>query len=245
MSFSWLLPAFAPFKQILDLGGPVVAVLITVSVLTLALVLYKLWQFTRAGVGRHRALNQAITTLDKGQSSNAQTHLRCSSSYLAPVAQMAFAQANVGTDGLAERLAAEVESHFAKLERGFRFLDTVAQLAPLLGLFGTVLGMIEAFQSMQDAGSQVDPSILAGGIWVALMTTAVGLAVAMPTSLVLSWFEGRMADERVMADRLITTALRPLLENSRLKQEPEAGPVSGAVLEHETGLGAGLGAKFG
>ena len=108
-----------------------------------------------------------------------------------------------------ERLLAEAETRFAKLERGLRFLDNVAQLAPLLGLFGTVLGMIEAFQSLQDAGAQVDPSILAGGIWVALLTTAVGLVVAMPAALILAWFEGRMHNERVTADRLLLTVLHP------------------------------------
>ena len=88
-------------------------------------------------------------------------------------------------------------------------MDTVAQLAPLLGLFGTVLGMIEAFQSLQTAGAGVDPSLLAGGIWVALVTTAVGLAVAMPTSMVLSWFESRTARERVFADKALRTILVP------------------------------------
>ena len=91
-----------------------------------------------------------------------------------PVVEMAFA--SDPEDG--KRLQAEAEVRFARLEGGFRLLDSVAQLAPLLGLFGTVLGMIEAFQSLQDAGSQVDPSLLAGGIWVALLTTAVGLALA-------------------------------------------------------------------
>lgn len=69
--------------------------------------------------------------------------------------------------------------------------------------------MIEAFQSLQAAGSQVDPSLLAGGIWVALLTTAVGLGVAMPTSVVLSWLESRMASERVLAERGLATILTP------------------------------------
>jgi len=69
--------------------------------------------------------------------------------------------------------------------------------------------MIEAFRALQDAGSQVDPSILAGGIWVALLTTAVGLVVAMPTALVLSWLEQRMETERVIADKAILTVLHP------------------------------------
>jgi biopolymer transport protein ExbB len=53
----------------------------------------------------------------------------------------------------------------------------------LLGLFGTVLGMVEAFRQLELAGSQVDPAVLSGGIWQALLTTAVGLAVAIPAVL--------------------------------------------------------------
>ena len=185
--------------EVLDLGGPVVAVLAVVSVLTLALVLYKLWQHSAAGVGRHKAIRSALSHWDRGDQAKAQTSLARSKSYLAPVVQHAMtAQDHV--DRLA-RLEAE--------ETGFRVLDTVAQLAPLLGLFGTVLGMIEAFQALQDAGSAVDPSLLAGGIWVALLTTAVGLAVAMPTSMVLAWFERRMESERVFAAKALTTILAP------------------------------------
>lgn len=191
--------------RIAEIGGPVVMVLIAVSVLTLAVILYKVWQFSVAGVGRHRALTQAITAWDAGEHAAAKQTLERSTSYLAPVVEMAFRSGSGGS----ERLEAEAELRFARLERGLRYLDNVAQLSPLLGLFGTVLGMIEAFQALQDAGSQVDPSILAGGIWVALLTTAVGLVVAMPTSAALSWLEGRMDGERVIAGRAIQVALAP------------------------------------
>ena len=133
-------------------------------------------------------------------------NLRQSQSYLAPVVEMAFSAE--ASDG--DRLASEAEARFARLERGLGTLENIAQLAPLLGLFGTVLGMIEAFQALQSAGSQVDPSILAGGIWVALMTTAAGLAVAMPTSIIHSWLEARMDAERGIADHAIQTVLHPL-----------------------------------
>lgn len=192
-------------RQTADLGGPVVVILLIVSVVTLATILYKLWQFSAAGVGRHRALKDFVAAWDGGDRSEAARVLKNSKSYLAPVVEMAFAS---GPED-AKRLEAEAEVEFARLERGFRLLDSVAQLAPLLGLFGTVLGMIDAFQSLQDAGSQVDPTLLAGGIWVALLTTAVGLAVAMPTAMVLSWFEGRMDAERVTAERAIATILYP------------------------------------
>lgn len=194
-----------PLRQIAEVGGPVVVILMGVAVLTLGVALYKVWQFWMAGVGRHRALTEAVAAWDSGNRSDARTALERSTSYLAPVVDMALSSG----DQKNERLQAEAETQFAKLERGFRLLDSVAQLAPLLGLFGTVLGMIEAFQSLQDAGAQVDPSILAGGIWVALLTTAVGLVVAMPTALILSWLEGRMEAERVIADKAILTVLHP------------------------------------
>lgn len=204
-------------QRVADLGGPVVLVLIAVAVVTLALMLYKLWQFAAAGVGRHRALRRAIAAWDAGDQSAARSVLATSRSYLVPVIELAL-QAPPEPETLT-RLTAEAEARFARLERGLRFLDSVAQLAPLLGLFGTVLGMIEAFQALQSAGAQVDPSILAGGIWVALLTTAVGLAVAMPTALVLSWFEGRMDAERVLADRAIATIRAPLGRSPRQPAE--------------------------
>ncbi|MGP6087525.1 MotA/TolQ/ExbB proton channel family protein [Antarctobacter jejuensis] len=191
-------------QRVYELGGPVVILLGAISVLVLAVILYKLWQFTAAGVGRHKALRDAVEALDMGDRSAARRHLDASRSYLRPVVAMAI---DGQTDP--ERLEAEAEARFARLETGLRLLDSVAQLAPLLGLFGTVLGMISAFQALQDAGAQVDPSVLAGGIWVALLTTAVGLAVAMPTALILSWFEGRMDAERVLAQKALRTVLAP------------------------------------
>lgn len=205
------------FFRILDLGGPVVLILGLLSIIVLSVVLYKLWQFTAAGVGRHRALQDAVAAWDTGDRTGARENLDRSRSYLRPVLEMALA-GNVD----AARLEAEAETRFAQLERGFRLMDTVAQLAPLLGLFGTVLGMISAFQALQEAGSQVDPSILAGGIWVALLTTAVGLAVAMPTALVLSWFEARMDAERVLAQRAFQTVLTPA---DTARQAPQGQPV--------------------
>lgn len=197
---------FEPMRQIADLGGPVILILIAASIYVLAVTLYKLWQFRVAGVGRHKALKSAVTAWDTGDRSAALAYLQRSKSYLAPVVEMAFGATRDDTD----RLVSEAEARFVKLERGLRTLENIAQLAPLLGLFGTVLGMIEAFQALQQAGSQVDPSILAGGIWVALMTTAAGLAVAMPTSLIHSWLEARMDAERGIADQAIQTVLRPL-----------------------------------
>jgi biopolymer transport protein ExbB len=82
--------------------------------------------------------------------------------------------------------------------RGLRALELIATIAPLIGLLGTVLGMIEAFQALQAAGNRADPAALAGGIWQALLTTAAGMAVAIPASMALSWYDSIC--ERVQAD---------------------------------------------
>ncbi|TCL08498.1 outer membrane transport energization protein ExbB [Shimia isoporae] len=194
-------------RDVLALGGPVVAILLVMSVLTFAVTIYKLWQFAASGVGRHKVLSEALSEWDAGDANAAQARLSQSRSYLAPFIEAAIHMPN--SQALSDRLDAEAGLALARLERGFRLLDTIAQLAPLLGLFGTVLGMIEAFQSLQSSGASVDPSLLAGGIWVALVTTAVGLAVAMPTSMILSWLESRTARERVFADKALRTVLMP------------------------------------
>lgn len=215
--------AFQQILAVFDLGGPVVMLLMLISVLTVAVVIYKLWQFSVAHVGKHSALRDAVNAWDAGDRATARLALGRSKSYLAPVLEVAFD----GSVKNMDRLQAQAEERFARLEKGFRFLDSVAQLSPLLGLFGTVLGMIEAFQALQNAGAQVDPSLLAGGIWVALLTTAVGLVVAMPTAMVLAWFEGRMDNERVVADSFILTVLAPANATAGSKADTDMVPVHG------------------
>ncbi|MEL7106533.1 MAG: MotA/TolQ/ExbB proton channel family protein [Pseudomonadota bacterium] len=81
------------------------------------------------------------------------------------------------------------KAELAEARRGLKALDMIATIAPLLGLLGTVVGMIAAFQAMQAAGARTDPAALAGGIWEALLTTAAGMAVAIPATMALGWFE--------------------------------------------------------
>ncbi|MCC5991818.1 MAG: MotA/TolQ/ExbB proton channel family protein [Rhodobacteraceae bacterium] len=190
----------------LALGGPVVALLLAMSVLALTLVLVKLWQFSRAGVGDHTALLGALDQADRGGVTAALQQAGAARNHLAPLAVLALT-AEGSSEALRARLTGLAEEAIARLQSGFRLLDSIAQVAPLLGLFGTVLGMIAAFQALQQAGANVDPAALAGGIWVALLTTAVGLGVAMPAALVLTWFEARVAREARLAMQIVDVAL--------------------------------------
>ena len=85
-----------------------------------------------------------------------------------------------------------MEQDLIDAERRLNGLSVIAQCAPLLGLLGTVTGMIAAFQRIQDLQGQVDPALLAGGIWEALITTAVGMMVAIPALVAYLHFRNRV-----------------------------------------------------
>ncbi len=205
-----------PVLDFLALGGPVVAILLAMSVLALALVLVKLFQFRRAGVGDHAAIVAALDQADQGAAQAALQQAAQARSHLSSLTLLALS-ATGESDALRARLTGLAEEAIARLQSGFRLLESIAQVAPLLGLFGTVLGMITAFQALQDAGANVDPAALAGGIWVALLTTAVGLGVAMPAALILTWFESRVAREARLAMQIVDVALcRGLAQDNAL-----------------------------
>ena len=78
------------------------------------------------------------------------------------------------------------------LEKHLRGLAIIGNIAPLMGFLGTVTGMIKAFIKIQELGGRVDASVLAGGIWEALLTTVAGLIVAIPTLVAYHYFEGKI-----------------------------------------------------
>lgn len=108
--------------------------------------------------------------------------------HLAPLLQRALASGHGDTD----LLELAVEQDMIDAERRLTGLSVIAQAAPLLGLLGTVTGMIDVFQQIQDLSGQVNPSVLAGGIWEALITTAAGLTVAIPALVGYLYFRTRI-----------------------------------------------------
>lgn len=183
--------------DLLAIGGPVVWILLLLSTISLAIVLLKLWQLHRTGVDSRGVIERALTLWRGGQPVAATEAVGADNRPLPRLLHMAMSEmragpASVNVELLREELARRAAGTLEQLRSHLRALEVIAALSPLLGLFGTVLGMISAFQAMEAAGSQVDPSVLSGGIWVALLTTAVGLAVAMPTVMAHSWLERRV-----------------------------------------------------
>lgn len=175
-------------------GGPVMAVLLGCSVSALAIVLLKSWQFLRwLRPYRVGFVDVAVELIEGGRRDEA---LALLSGFSHPVAELARTAVEVGGDprfdaGAAQAEVARVGNRLLRrLEGWLRWLAGIAQLCPLLGLLGTVLGMIEAFMRIEQAGAVVDPGVLSGGIWQALLTTAFGLTIAIPAMAAYYLFEG-------------------------------------------------------
>ncbi|WP_104019445.1 MotA/TolQ/ExbB proton channel family protein [Roseovarius nitratireducens] len=196
----------------LDRGGPALWVIAALSVLTLALILWKIWRLILTGAWSGAMTERAVALWQHGQATEATSLLRPRRSLRArlALAAMEAAQATRWTEAQAREETTRVAKTLLNEARtGLRVLELIATIAPLVGLLGTVLGMIAAFQALQTSGSSADPSVLAGGIWEALLTTAAGMAVAIPASMALTWFESVadhvQADMEDAATRIFTT----------------------------------------
>lgn len=187
--------------EFLDTGGAVVYVLLAMSIFAMAVILLKLYQFHRVRIGARGSAGEALRLHRSGQSARALDLLACTPNPVAEVLALAirgYGRSDLDPDTVREEVARAAAHRLTKLRSFLRPLEVIGSVAPLLGLFGTVLGMIEAFRQLEQAGMQVNPAVLSGGIWEALLTTAVGLAVAIPTVVFSSWLERRV--ERVADD---------------------------------------------
>ncbi|MDQ6963533.1 MAG: MotA/TolQ/ExbB proton channel family protein [Mariprofundales bacterium] len=152
-------------------GGPVMWVLLGYSIVALAIVIERMvyFQLRYHRISPEESIIQAVNEAHKNG-----------------ISDLVQVASRVGSGEL------------ATMESGLRTLAWLGNTAPLLGLFGTITGMIKAFMVIEAAGGRVDAQALAGGIWEAMVTTGAGLAVAIPVLLLLHLLEG-MVDHRTRA----------------------------------------------
>ena len=190
---SWLDGASA----FLAVGGPVLWVLLGLSISALGIFLLKCWQFATLRPEREDDVRESLLRWRQGRFDEAEARLVDGR----PIGDVvAAAMRGLRARQLDRELLREEVERIALLRLNelralLPPLEGIAILSPLLGLLGTVLGMILAFQRMEAAGPQVDPSVLSSGIWRALLTTALGLGVAVPVTAAHSWLERKV--ERV------------------------------------------------
>ncbi len=175
-------------------GGAMMYPLVICSLIALGVIIAKAWTLWSAHKGASRVLVEVDEAARAGRLDEA---MHIASGTPGPTAAILLAglrrikqgTIRAGEVDLAVSTTGSIEMNF--LERGLVILATIANVAPLMGFLGTVVGMILAFDAIAKAGD-VNPTLVAGGIKVALLTTAAGLVIAIPVNIAYNFFVTRI-----------------------------------------------------
>ena len=168
--------------------------ILALSVVSLSIIMERLYNFHRARLNLSQFLSKIENCLKKGEIEKALNICKKNTSPLAKICAL-----TLKNHKLAQKEKEELFSQFNSMEirtlgKNLRALGIIGYISPLLGLFGTVIGKIKAFMKVGNVAEAINPGALAGGIWEALLTTAAGLAVAIPTLIVYHYLEGKLED---------------------------------------------------
>lgn len=197
--------------EMIKSGGWLMAPLLVASVLALAIVLERAWTLRSSRVAPRNLLADVWTQLQSGELKGEALLRLQTGSPLGTLLAAGLINARHGRDIMKESIEDAASAVVHEMERYLTLLGTIAQIAPLLGLLGTVVGMIEIFGSQAPTGTN-NPAVLAHGISIALYNTAFGLIIAIPALMFYRYFRGRV-DEFVLqlemaAERLLPNLLR-------------------------------------
>ena len=201
-------------NSLLNLGGPIVYILLALSVYATAIIFYKLHIFYGVNFFKSNRTARSVKVWLENNHDDAYESINKISDPESEVISFAMYQL-LKHKKLTVKLESDIREEIVRLsdERinyyssNLNSLQVIATIAPLLGLLGTVFGMIEAFQQMEMAGKNVDPSVLSGGIWEALLTTAVGLSVAIPIVVFESYFRNTIENFKNNIESAVTKVL--------------------------------------
>ncbi|MEE4363199.1 MAG: MotA/TolQ/ExbB proton channel family protein [Desulfotignum sp.] len=199
----------------LSKGGILVVPILFCSVLVLAIFLERI---IRYAVNRRRGKEIETKIADlmaAGREADALALSRQSNCPMGRVLEKAIQAKDLDRDMLESVIVNATENEVRGLSAYLQALATIGNIAPLLGLLGTIIGMIKAFMVIQDMGGKVNAAVLAGGIWEAMLTTALGLAVALPTMVAHSYllakvgtYEARLQNGSVLFLKSVSTKVK-------------------------------------
>lgn len=208
--------------NVFKLGGPLMWVIAAVSVLAFAIVIERLFFFRKAStdpMALETALGKALYEKDAAA---AKAVVTSGSSSLHRLFEVAVDHWQTGPDSLETLMEQQLRREMFRWEKGLGTLATIARVAPLLGLLGTVLGMVSTFRGLPAVSGAVPGGAgmaeLASGIWVALLTTVAGLSVAVPVILCHTFLSARVDSEEetlhrgidfLVREKLLQEAVRP------------------------------------
>jgi biopolymer transport protein ExbB len=173
-------------------GGVLVGPILLCSVIALALFLERMIRLGRVKIRGNGLVSNVSTHLKNGEDHQAYEIVKKDPSPMGRILTQAMEVKNQDRETLEAVLVHATEAETRELSRYLQALATIGNIMPLLGLLGTVLGMIKAFMVIQQMGGKVNAAVLAGGIWEAMLTTALGLAVALPTMVAHSYLSARV-----------------------------------------------------
>ena len=182
--------------ELLKAGGILMVPIVACSILALAIVLERFWTLRPSRVAPVQSINELWRWIKKKELNGRKLKALQGSSPLGRILAGGLINAKHGRDIMKESIEHEASQVVHELERFLNPLGTIATITPLLGLLGTVIGMIKVFAEIQLAGVG-DAGNLAGGISEALITTASGLSVAIPALICHRYFIRRV-DELVV-----------------------------------------------
>jgi biopolymer transport protein ExbB len=183
--------------ELVRAGGPFMAPIILCSIVAVGILLERLWTLQRKRVLPDELIKRVSQLAETGQVNPKVIEALEKNSPLGRVMAAALANRDRGRDIMMERVQDTGRHVVHELERFLNSLGTIASISPLLGLLGTVAGIIRAFNAVM-LGGMGDPRMLAGGISEALITTAGGLAVAIPSFIAYRYLRGKV--ERIVVD---------------------------------------------
>ncbi len=173
-------------------GGVLVGPILLCSVLALAIFLERLIRFSRVKIRGYGLVEKVGRYLKDGEDQKAYDLASADDKPMGRVLTHAMEVKDQDRETLETVIVHATEEETRALSRYLQALATIGNIAPLLGLLGTVLGMIKAFMVIQEMGGKVNAAVLAGGIWEAMLTTALGLAVALPVMVAHSYLVARV-----------------------------------------------------
>lgn len=190
----------------------VMYLLLALSVLSLGAIAERWWFFRRRSAHGVEPIREEVAALvATGDIADADQLLAQSASLEAAVVRPALPYAAGGPSALAEAIESQLGRERKQLDRGMNFLGTVGSNAPFIGLFGTVIGVIEAFAHLGAGQDEAAMANVMSGIAEALVATGVGLFVAIPAVVGFNWFQKKTAEvEESVASlsKQLTAALR-------------------------------------
>ncbi len=174
--------------NIISLGGPTALPLLIASIFSLAVIIEKSIFFARRKQNNKNLIRKIEMFLDEGDTMSAYNQLKGENGPHVRLLSTALSNMEEEPERIREALQVTGKKEIRRMEKHLPILDVIAMIAPLLGLLGTVIGIISSFNILGTAAGMGDPAQISAGIAAALISTAIGLIIAIPTAIFYSYF---------------------------------------------------------